>query len=70
MTAIRVVELGAGLMLKAKQANAESIRMNATRLLSQPRFRDEANHIGETFRSAGGVARAVDEIEKLLKEKW
>lgn len=69
MTAIRVVELGAGLMLKAKQANAESIQMNATRLLSQPRFRDEAKHIGETFRSAGGVARAVDEIEKLLKEK-
>ena len=68
-TAMRVVELGAGLMLQAEQVNAESIRANAARLLTDPHFKEEAKHIGETFRSAGGMSRAVDEIETLLQKQ-
>ena len=69
VTAMRVVELGAGLMLQAEQVNAEFIRANAARLLTDPHFKDEAKHIGETFRTAGGMSRAVDEIEALLQQQ-
>jgi MGT family glycosyltransferase len=69
LIAQRVVELGAGLMLKKAQVNAESVRSNATRLLSDSRFKNEAVRIGETFRAAGGVARAADEIEALLRQR-
>ncbi len=68
MTALRVVELGAGLMLKPEQANTATIRTNAIRLLSDSHFKDQAKHIGETFRMAGGMSRAVDEIEALLQK--
>jgi MGT family glycosyltransferase len=68
-TAMRVVELGAGLMLQPEQVTAESIRTKAERLLSDPHFKTEAAHIGETFRNAGGMTRAVDEIEALLQKR-
>jgi MGT family glycosyltransferase len=68
-TAIRVVELGAGLMLQKEQVNVESIRSSANQLLTDPHFKTEANRIGDTFRAAGGVSRAVDEIEALLRER-
>jgi MGT family glycosyltransferase len=66
MTALRVVELGAGLMLTKKHATAEAIRACATRLLTEPHFRLAAERIGDSFRTAGGVVRAVDEIEDYL----
>jgi len=61
--------LGAGLMLQAGQVDVESIRTNAARLLTNSHFKEEAKHIGETFRSAGGMSRAVDEIEALLQKQ-
>jgi len=67
INAKRVVELGAGLILTSDQANVDSIRTNATRLLTDSHFKEEAKRIGETFRTAGGMSRAVDEIEALLK---
>ncbi len=66
--AMRVVELGAGLMLKKNQVNVETIRASATRLLTEPQFKVEAQRIGDTFRAAGGAVRAVDEIENLLRQ--
>ncbi len=66
LTALRVVELGAGLMLKKAGVNVESIRINAARLLTDIRFRVEAKRLGETLRTGGGMVRAVDEIEALL----
>ena len=68
-TALRVVELGAGLMLKKPQVSVETLRTAATRLLTDPRFKVEANRIGDSFRTAGGVARAADEIEALLRQR-
>jgi len=66
INAYRVVELGAGLMLRKSQVNVEAIKANAARLLSDSRFKDEAKRIGETLRAAGGMPRAADEIEALL----
>src|SRR5574341_722771 len=66
-TALRVAELGAGLVLRREKATAETMRDKAARLLSEPRFKAEANHIGDTLRAAGGASRAADEIEALLR---
>jgi MGT family glycosyltransferase len=69
MTALRVVELGAGLMLQADKVNADTLKVMAVQLLSDHHFAEEANRIGETFRSAGGMARAAEAIEGLLRNK-
>lgn len=65
----RVVELGAGLLLKKAQVTTDSIRLNADKLLADPRYKTEAIRIGESFRAAGGAAKGVDEIESLLRER-
>ncbi|MSP14369.1 MAG: hypothetical protein EXR62_15630 [Chloroflexi bacterium] len=67
--ALRVVELGAGLMLKKAQVNATAIRTTAAQLLTDTRFKSEAHRIGDSFRSAGGVTRAAAEIEALLRQQ-
>ncbi len=67
--AMRVVELGVGLMLKKSQVTAERIRANALRLLAEPQFGAASRRIGDTLRTAGGVAKGADEIELLLAKK-
>lgn len=69
LNAHRVVELGAGLMLRKKTFTVENLRQSANQLLTAPRFRQNSQKIGETFRTAGGMSKAVDEIETLLHEK-
>ena len=66
LTARRVVELGAGLLLRKQEVTAAAVRAHAARLLAEPAFAREAGRIGETLRTAGGVALAVAEIERLL----
>lgn len=43
--------------------------MDDSPMLTDSRFKREAVHIGETFRAAGGVARAADEIEAMLRKR-
>lgn len=69
MNAMRVVELGAGLMLKKGQVSVHTIRSSAARLLTESQFAVNATRIGDTFRAAGGVRRAADEIEELLRKR-
>lgn len=64
---MRVVELGAGLMLKPDQVTGSALQQSVTNLLSSQSYATEARRIGESLRSAGGMQRAVDEIESLLK---
>jgi MGT family glycosyltransferase len=68
LNARRVVELGAGLMLKRSQRTAELIRDYATRLLGNSSFKAKARQVGETFREAGGAARAADAVEALVRK--
>jgi MGT family glycosyltransferase len=67
LNALRVVELGAGLMIRKGQVNTESIRTRATQLLAEPRFKMQAAHIGDTFRAAGGARQAANEVEAFLR---
>lgn len=68
INAMRVVELGAGLMLKKGQVNTQAIRDSAVRLLTESHFKAQAEHIGNSLRSAGGAVRAADEVEGLLSK--
>lgn len=67
ITALRVAELGAGLLLDPGHRTAHTIRHLANRLLAEPQFKAEAVRIGETLRSAGGMSRAADAVETMLK---
>ena len=67
MIANRVVELGAGLMLRKEQVTADAIRTNAAKLLTDPHFKTESVRVGESLRAAGGAAKGADEIEALLE---
>jgi MGT family glycosyltransferase len=69
LNARRVVELGAGLMLKKPQRTADFIRDYAARLLREPQFKTKARQVGDTFREAGGAARAADAVEALLRKR-
>lgn len=66
---IRVVDLAVGLMLRPQQVTVAAIRSSTEQLLSDNRYQTEAKRIGDSLRAAGGVARAVDEIEALLKRR-
>jgi MGT family glycosyltransferase len=65
--AMRVVELGAGLMLKKDELNESTIKTSVEKLLSDPRYKINTSRIGESLRLAGGVDKAVAEIEALLR---
>lgn len=69
INAMRVVELGAGLMLKPEQVSADTLRATVTRVLAEPGFRVEAARIGDTLRAAGGAARAADQVEALIEKQ-
>ena len=58
----RVEELGAGLYLAKAEATAEKLRESVRRLLAEERFGRQAAVVGESFQTAGGVARAADAI--------
>ncbi|MBX3063534.1 MAG: hypothetical protein KF726_11195 [Anaerolineae bacterium] len=66
LIATRVVELGAGLMLKKAEMNTTTIREKADRLLTEASYQAAAQRIGDSFRAAGGAIKAADEVEVLL----
>lgn len=63
--ALRVEQLGAGLMLRDSTPSAAILRETAQRILKTPSFKQNAARLGESFRSAGGYKRAADEVEAL-----
>jgi len=69
LNASRVVELGAGLMLRPKQLTLENLRRTVTQLLTDISFRQNVQKLGETLRAAGGMPKAGDEIEAVLRSK-
>jgi MGT family glycosyltransferase len=66
--AMRVVDLGAGLMLKPDQLTISALQDSVTRLLTDGRYKAEARRISDTFRAGGGVVRAADDIEVVLRK--
>ena len=67
VVARQVQKLGAGIALGTRppfgQVNAGELRAAADHILRDPDpYRREALSLGDSFRKAGGFARAVDEI--------
>jgi MGT family glycosyltransferase len=62
----RVEELGAGLYLAAESVTAATLRSAVRRLQAEDRFRTAAAEIRQSFRDAGGAARAADAIHRFL----
>jgi MGT family glycosyltransferase len=62
LVAARVEELGAGVVLRPPDVEPARLRAAVDLVLSEPRFRQGAGEIAESFRAAGGYRRAADEI--------
>ena len=62
LVAQQVVESGAGLTLSTKQATPEILQQAATQILSNTKFKTQANVVSQSFKDAGGYVRGVDEI--------
>ncbi|MBB6447121.1 macrolide family glycosyltransferase [Bacillus benzoevorans] len=63
----RVVELGAGIMLKGKKA--KDLAAAAAEVLANPIYKENAQKLSETFHRAGGAVKAADVIlAKIEKE--
>jgi len=58
----RVDELGAGLTIHPRQANAESLRSAAVRIHQEPSFKLQASALGDSLQKAGGYLRAAEEV--------
>lgn len=65
--AMRVVELGAGLMLQQDALTANALCDCVHQLLADGRYKAQAQRIGETLRSPRGMTKVIDEIEKMLQ---
>lgn len=63
MVAVRIEELGAGLTVRADEIGTNMVWDKASRLLTEPAFRQRAERLGQSLREAGGSARGVAAIE-------
>ena len=66
INAYRLQELGAGKVLTKKDATAENLKREATLVLGDKTLKAEVKKIQESFITAGGPSRAVEEVERLL----
>lgn len=67
LVAGRVAELGAGIALMPPECRADRIRAAAAQMLERPAYAEAARTIGGTFRAAGGVQRAADDIMAFVR---
>ncbi|MGW3351904.1 macrolide family glycosyltransferase [Nonomuraea rubra] len=66
LVARRVVQLGSGLAISARDAGPGLVHALARRLLDEPRFMAAADRMQVAQREAGGYVRAADELERHL----
>lgn len=62
----RVAQTGSGILLDRRPVTAEALRASVDAVLTDPRYRTNAEHMGQTLRNAGGTERAAAEIEVYL----
>lgn len=61
----RAADLGVG--VRIDQHDAVTLRRAVDKVLNTPSYRERAQVLGESLRAAGGVTRAADEVEALMK---
>jgi MGT family glycosyltransferase len=62
----RVVQLGAGKMLRRAKVHPQRLRSVADEILAQSSYAQASTRLGKTLRAAGGYMRAADEIQQFL----
>jgi MGT family glycosyltransferase len=62
----RVVQLGAGKMLRRSHVHAQQLRDEASEILAHSSYAQASARLGDTLRAAGGYMRAANEIQKFL----
>lgn len=62
----RLVQLGAGRMIRRAHVNTSRLRSVAEEVLTHATYAQSSKWIGETLREAGGPERAADAIQHLL----
>lgn len=67
MNAIRVKQLGAGIVLKKSQLSKKSLQKAAMLVLQNSIYRKNALKIGKTLKKSGGYKKGSQEIEKYLE---
>lgn len=67
VVADRIAKLGAGVLLK--KHTAKNIRNAIELVLHNPKYKENAKKISETFKRSGGVKEAVDKIEFVMNQK-
>jgi MGT family glycosyltransferase len=65
----RIQQLGAGKVLDNTKLSAQILYNAATEILAQPAFQKVSASVGASFRQAGGIKMAVDEIEAFKHKK-
>ncbi|WP_144122927.1 macrolide family glycosyltransferase [Catellatospora sichuanensis] len=68
LVARRIVELEAGLSIRTEDADVQTVRALAERLLGEPRFQAAVSTLQDAQRQASGYPRAADELERLLRQ--
>lgn len=66
--AARVRDLGAGVTFSSNTPSADDLQSAATRLFQDISFKNNAQKISESFKAAGGQARAASEILTFVSE--
>jgi UDP:flavonoid glycosyltransferase YjiC (YdhE family) len=69
IVAEQVVEAGAGLRVRFGRVKAAELRAVLTAVLSEPRYREGAGRVQESFRDAGGAATAARKLEELANSR-
>ncbi len=65
--AYRAAALGAGVQIDSRRISAQELRAQTERVMSDLRFRQASRKIGDSFRAAGGIPRALDALDAFIK---
>ncbi|WP_370896075.1 glycosyltransferase [Chryseobacterium gossypii] len=68
-TAKLIERAGCGISIRYKRLRVESLRETVFELLENPKYRDAAKKVRDTFLAAGGNDRAVGLLEDFVKQK-
>jgi MGT family glycosyltransferase len=62
----QVADAGAGVRLRFARLSAAQLRAGVRAVLDDPRYREGASRVRDSFAAAGGASAAADHLEKLL----
>jgi len=64
--AYRVEQLGAGAQIDSRKISPQTLRAQTERVMQDERYRAGSRKIGDSFRAAGGVSRALEALDAFM----